>query len=74
MFDKLFSPETIEETLRILRRKFLAFGETVYVTHLAPAFCGGIGLPLGVASGGGREGRRAAPAKGWRDAYAECHH
>lgn len=39
MFDKLFSPETIEETLRILQTEIpLACWETVYVTVLATAF------------------------------------
>lgn len=49
MFDKLFSPETIEETLRILQTEIpLACWETVYVTILATAFAVVIGLPLGV--------------------------
>ena len=49
MFDKLFSPETIEETLRILQTEIpLACWETVYVTILATAFAVIIGLPLGV--------------------------
>ena len=49
MFDKLFSPETIEETLRILQTEIpLACWETVYVTVLATAFAVILGLPLGV--------------------------
>ena len=49
MLDKLFSPETIEETLRILQTEIpLACWETVYVTILATAFAVVIGLPLGV--------------------------
>ena len=49
MFDKLFSPETIEETLRILQTAIpLACWETVYVTVLATAFAVILGLPLGV--------------------------
>ena len=46
MFDKLFSPETIEETLRILQTEIpLACWETVYVTVLATAFAVILGLP-----------------------------
>ena len=49
MFDKLFSPETIEETLRILQTEIpLACWETVDVTVLATAFAVILGLPLGV--------------------------
>ena len=49
MFDKLFSPETIEETLRILQTEIpLACWETVYVTVMATAFAVILGLPLGV--------------------------
>ena len=49
MFDKLFSPETIEESLRILQTEIpLACWETVYVTVLATAFAVILGLPLGV--------------------------
>ena len=49
MFDKLFSPEVIEETLWILQNEIpLAVWETIYVTLLAPAFAIILGLPLGV--------------------------
>lgn len=49
MFDKLFSPEVIEETLWILQNEIpLAVWETVYVTVLATAFAIILGLPLGV--------------------------
>ena len=45
MFDKLFSPEVIEETLWILQNEIpLAVWETIYVTLLAII----LGLPLGV--------------------------
>ena len=45
MFDKLLSPETIEETLRIVQNEFLlGIWETLDVTALAIV----IGLPLGV--------------------------
>ena len=49
MFDKLFSPEVIEETLWILQNEIpLAVWETIYVTLLATAFAIILGLPLGV--------------------------
>lgn len=49
MFDNLFSPETIRETLDILQHEFLlATWETVYVTIIATLFAIIIGLPLGV--------------------------
>lgn len=49
MFDKLFSPEVIEETLWILQNEIpLAVWETIYVTVLATAFAILLGLPLGV--------------------------
>ena len=49
MFDKLFSPEVIEETLWILQNEIpLAVWETIYVTVLATAFAIILGLPLGV--------------------------
>ena len=49
MFDKLFSPEVIEETLWILQNEIpLAVWETIYVTILATAFAILLGLPLGV--------------------------
>ena len=49
MFEKLFSPETLEETWRIIQSEFLmATWETVYVTLLATAFAIILGLPLGV--------------------------
>ena len=48
MFDKLFSPETIQEPLHILQHEFLlATWETIYVTVLATLFAVIIGLPLG---------------------------
>ena len=49
MFDKLFSPEVIEETLKIVQREIpLALWETFYVTLLSTLFAVIIGLPLGV--------------------------
>ncbi len=49
MFEKLFSPETLSETWRIIQSEFLmATWETVYVTLLATAFAIILGLPLGV--------------------------
>ena len=49
MFDKLLSPETIEETLRIVQNEFLlGIWETLYVTVIATALAIVIGLPLGV--------------------------
>ncbi|OUQ20680.1 methionine ABC transporter permease [Lachnoclostridium sp. An138] len=49
MFDKLLSPETIEETLRIVQSEFLlGIWETLYVTVIATALAIVIGLPLGV--------------------------
>lgn len=47
MFDKLLSPETIEETLRIVQNEFLlGIWETLYVTVIATALAIVIGLPL----------------------------
>ena len=49
MFDKIFSPEVIEETLKIVQREIpLALWETFYVTLLSTLFAVIIGLPLGV--------------------------
>lgn len=49
MLDKLLSPETIEETLRIVQNEFLlGIWETLYVTVIATALAIVIGLPLGV--------------------------
>ena len=49
MFDKLLSPETIEETLRIVQNEFLlGIWETLYVTVIATALAIVTGLPLGV--------------------------
>ncbi len=49
MFDKLLSPKTIEETLRIVQSEFLlGIWETLYVTVIATALAIVIGLPLGV--------------------------
>ena len=49
MFDKLFSPEVIEETLWILQNEIpMAVWETIYVTILATVFAIILGLPLGV--------------------------
>lgn len=49
MFDKLFSPETVQEALDIFTQEFpLAVWETLYVTVLATFFAVVIGLPLGV--------------------------
>lgn len=57
MFDKLFSPEVLEETLWILQNEIpLAVWETVYVTVLATAFAIVLGLPLGVLLVAGEKG------------------
>ncbi len=49
MFDKLFSPETVQEAVDIFVQEFpLAVWETLYVTVLATLFAVIIGLPLGV--------------------------
>ena len=49
MFNGIFSPESIQETLEILQSQFaLALWETVYVTFAATAFAILLGLPLGV--------------------------
>ncbi len=57
MFADLFSPETINETLRIVQGEFgLAIWETFYVTILATAFGVVLGLPIGVALVVGEEG------------------
>lgn len=49
MFDKMFSPEVIEEALDILKTEIpFAIWETFYVTLLATFFAVVIGLPLGV--------------------------
>lgn len=49
MLEKMFSPETIEETLWILQNEFpLAIWETIYVTIISTAFAILLGLPLGV--------------------------
>ncbi len=57
MLANLLSPETINETLRIVRGEFgLAIWETFYVTILATAFGVALGLPIGVALVVGEEG------------------
>lgn len=58
MFDKLFSTEVLEETLRIVKSEFLtAIWETLYVTVLATLFAFVIGLPIGVLFAlGGKDG------------------
>ena len=49
MLEKLFSPETLQETWRIIQSEFLiSIWETLYVTVLSTAFAIIIGLPLGV--------------------------
>ena len=49
MFDKLFSPEALQEALQVLKTQIpLAIWETVYVTVLSTAFAIVLGLPLGV--------------------------
>lgn len=49
MFDKLFSPETLNETWRIIQSEFLiSIFETLYVTLISTAFSIILGLPLGV--------------------------
>ena len=49
MLSGLFSPEVIDETLKILKSEFLlATWETLYVTIVATLFSIIIGLPLGV--------------------------
>ena len=49
MFDKLFSPESVQQALDVLKTE-IPFGiwETVYVTVLATVLATVIGLPLGV--------------------------
>lgn len=49
MFDKLFSPEAVQQALDVLKTE-IPFGiwETVYVTVLATVLATVIGLPLGV--------------------------
>jgi len=49
VFNDIFSPESIAETLEILQSQFaLALWETIYVTFAATAFAILLGLPLGV--------------------------
>ena len=49
MFDKLFTPEALQEALQVLKTQIpLAIWETVYVTVLSTAFAIVLGLPLGV--------------------------
>lgn len=49
MFANLFSPETVNETLRIVQGEFgLAIWETFYVTVLSTVFGLALGLPVGV--------------------------
>ena len=56
MFDKLFSPEVIEETEKILKSEYLlATWQTLYVTLIATLFAFIIGLPLGVLLVAGEE-------------------
>ena len=49
MFEKLFSPEAVQQALDVLKTE-IPFGiwETVYVTVLATVLAAVIGLPLGV--------------------------
>ena len=65
MFDKLFSPEALNEALKILQSEFLlGIWETFYVTVLATAFAIVIGLPLGVLLVVGEE-NGIAPLPKW---------
>lgn len=49
MFDKLFTPEALQEALQVIKTQIpLAIWETVYVTVLSTAFAIVLGLPLGV--------------------------
>ncbi len=49
MFDKLFTPEALQEALEVIKTQIpLAIWETVYVTVLSTAFAIVLGLPLGV--------------------------
>ena len=65
MFDKLFSPEALNEALEILQSEFLlGIWETFYVTVLATAFAIVIGLPLGVLLVVGEE-NGIAPLPKW---------
>lgn len=49
MFNGLFTPESIAETVEIIQSQFaLALWETIYVTLAATAFAIVLGLPLGV--------------------------
>ncbi len=57
MIDKLFSPEVLAETWKIIRGEFpIAVWETLYVTVLATLFSIIIGLPLGVLLVAGEKG------------------
>lgn len=49
MFDKLFSPQAVEQALNVLKTEIpFAIWETIYVTVLATVLAAVIGLPLGV--------------------------
>ena len=49
MFNGIFTPESITETVEIIQSQFaLALWETIYVTFAATAFAILLGLPLGV--------------------------
>lgn len=49
MFNGIFTPESIAETVEIIQSQFaLALWETIYVTLAATAFAIVLGLPLGV--------------------------
>ena len=49
MFNGIFSPESVQETLEIIQTQFaLGLWETVYVTFAATAFAIILGLPLGI--------------------------
>ena len=49
MFEKLFTPEALQEALQVIKTQIpLAIWETVYVTVLSTAFAIVLGLPLGV--------------------------
>ena len=65
MFNDIFSPESIAETLEILQSQFaLALWETIYVTFAATAFAILLGLPLGVLLVVGEKGG-VLPLPGW---------
>ena len=69
MFNDIFSPESIAETLEILQSQFaLALWETIYVTFAATAFAILLGLPLGVLLVVGEKDGLLPLRRGWLQA------